>query len=367
MPYFLIMFMCSMTVLLYDNNEIDNKNKNMLVNTVFFFLIISLIFIGGFRDNIGADFNSYVCKFDDIPVLSKGFFVETEQIHGEIGYKLLNSFIKTIGLNNHMYLFVIIIIICIMLNINSLNKYTEHFYIGFYVYICLYFWGREMGQVRQAIATALCFYSIRYIKDRNLMKFLLMALLATTFHTTSIIIIPFYFISHKEFKKSFYIMLIIIGIILTNIDWIGGAYPLLFKLFPKGAKYIGGIYGYKTSILSFQWLRRLLPAFLAIIGMNKLKDKYEYYIISLNLIIFGTFLSLLFHEVGIFVERLFVPLTFVEILIYSYFIDYFNNKYYKNVYKFLIIIYGIIFVVNLLSSRSYDFFPYQNYILELFY
>lgn len=362
MPYLLIVSLCSITLLISED-KIKNKYKIAIINLLYFVILFILVLIGGFRYDVGFDFESYKDIFDAMPnFLSSNYLNEVNKIHGEIGFKILISILKSLGLNVYVFLFVSVIIICLVLNKNSIEKYTDHFFIAFYLYICLYFFGREMGQIRQAIATAISFYSIRFIRDRKFIKFVITVTIASLFHVSSIIILPFYFISYKKYNKSFYIIILLLSILFAFIDWIYIIIPVLADLSPRAFAYISSVYAYKASLFSFQSLRRILPSILAIWGLNELNKDNEYYIISLNLSIFGTFLCLSFHEVGIFVERLFVSLTFVEILIYSYFVDFFKRKIHRFLYIILIIMFGFVYVVNLLKNNIDVFFPYKNYL-----
>lgn len=371
MEYWIIVSVATILLLFGENynNKFDNRNKykEMFLNILFCFMIISLFFIGGFRYNVGFDYGTYSRMFYNMPKLSLNFFEQVKDMHGEYGFKLLVSFLKTIGLKSNVSLFCFVIFLCLLLNIKSFKNYTKYFYASFYMYLCLYFFGREMGQIRQALSTAFCFYSIKYIKKRNPIKFLLNVLIGISFHKTALVILPFYFIGNKEYRKYTYIWLLIIGLLFTNIYWVRTGLNTLDKIVPFGLHYVNSKYGYNTSLLSFQWIRRLLPAIMAIIGMNKLKDKNQYYLISTNLVIFGTFLSLVFHEVGIYVERLFVPLTFSEILIYGYFIDYFDDVYLRVLYKLGLVLFGIIYLANLFVSKSNVFFPYKNVLFKQFF
>lgn len=365
MFYGYIVLMSSILVLLESKTKI--KEIKYFSNVILVLVVFSMIIIGGFREDVGFDTSTYTRMFEGMPKISSDFIESTQHRHGEIGFKFLIGILKTMGFEHVQSLFIIIIVTSLILNLNSFKKYTPYYLISIYLYICLYFFGREMGQIRQALSTAVCFFSIRYIKERNLFKFLISILLATSFHTSSIIMLPFYFIGSKDFKKSTYIVFLLIGILLYNIDWLRPNIHIIEKIFSFELPYINTEYGQPIdTLLSLQYLRRLFPAILIIFSCNKLQSKHEYFKIASNLQFGGVFLSLIFHEVKIYVERLFVPLIFTEILIYGFFMDYFKDKYLRFLYKIFLIGFGILYFLNLMISKSHVFFPYKNLLFNLF-
>lgn len=360
MPYGLIVILGFGLVLL-DIRQGSRENR-VLIRFVFLGVILSMIIIGGLRDGVGFDTGAYTRIFDRLPKLSTNFLNVSRDTHGEIGFKVLIGGLKTLGFKQVQSLFVIIIVSALLLNRNSLRKYTPYFYTSFFLYICFYFFGREMGQIRQGLATAIVLFSIRFIIDRKLLQFIITVFVAASFHASSLVILPFYFIAHKEFSRKHYILILLFGIILNNVSWLRGNVAYIESVLRFELPYIENMrYGYQTgSLLSFQYLRRLFPAILVIVGYEKLKSKFEYFTVLSNVLMGGVFLSLIFHEVAIYVERLFAPMIFVEIILLGFFVDYFENRYLRLFYRIFIIGYGTLYFINLMTSKLSTFFPYKN-------
>lgn len=87
--------------------------------------------------------------------------------------------------------------------------------------------------IRQAIAMCICLYAIEYCKKRKFVKFLLLVLLAITFHTSAIFFIPIYFLYGIPLNKiSFLLSMLIGGILLVASpqiislanEWYGSEY-----------------------------------------------------------------------------------------------------------------------------------------------
>ena len=52
----------------------------------------------------------------------------------------------------------------------------------------------DSGQMRQGIGIAICVYSFKYIKSRELWKYVVMMYFALAFHKTSIVFVPAYWL-----------------------------------------------------------------------------------------------------------------------------------------------------------------------------
>lgn len=55
--------------------------------------------------------------------------------------------------------------------------------------------------LRQAISISILMYSIKYIEDKKLTKFIISVLIATLFHKTSLVFFPVYFLCNIDYKK----------------------------------------------------------------------------------------------------------------------------------------------------------------------
>lgn len=72
--------------------------------------------------------------------------------------------------------------------------------------------------IRPVIAYGILIYAIKFVEERKLRPFLLLVFLATSFHISGIIFLPFYFIAHiKKLRFWFIAIAIIIPTLLVNI------------------------------------------------------------------------------------------------------------------------------------------------------
>lgn len=166
-----------------------------------FFWVLSFI-----RWETGTDWDAYVNYFNYNYTLSD-FLAKHE-----FGYAFINFIVKDyIGSYTFLLgLLGLIIYFCIGNTIYKLSKYP-------YISLLTWFSGFTFGYilfVRQHVAIAILFYSIRYITKRDLKKFLICLLLAVSFHASSIIFIFSYLIYPLKFKIKHYIIIVGIGLIV---------------------------------------------------------------------------------------------------------------------------------------------------------
>lgn len=92
---------------------------------------------------------------------------------------------------------------------------SKNIYIVFYALPLFYL--NFLSLLRQGVAISLVFYSYVYIKDRKLIKFIFMILLASLFHKTALIIIPIYFFYNIEPNRKLYIFMLGVGVFFDKI------------------------------------------------------------------------------------------------------------------------------------------------------
>ena len=67
--------------------------------------------------------------------------------------------------------------------------------LGFFIYLLL-FYNTSLNVVRQGIAIPIILYSFKFIDDRKPVSYLLFVLIAGSFHISSIVVLPFYYLFH---------------------------------------------------------------------------------------------------------------------------------------------------------------------------
>ena len=156
--------------------------------------------------------------FDRVPSL---YDFITDQawrdIHGEIGYLTLNSIVQSLSLDFQVVIFIMAILSLGFLFL-SFKTYTKFYIIAFLIYFVRYLLLRDMGQIRQALASSLILFSFKYVVDRKPISFLVIVLIASSFHTIALIAIPFYIIYHMNFSERFMLTVLILSFVIGYFE-----------------------------------------------------------------------------------------------------------------------------------------------------
>lgn len=168
------------------------------LNILYGLILTILAFVIGFRSEVGTDWEGYVSIFQQITTSTNLSFF-TEQI--EIGYFWLNLIIGNLGLS-YQWMFFIIALLSWYFYFKSVPRFILPLFIYFLFVDEFFFWG--MSGIRQFLAMAIWIYSIKFIINKNIKRFIIYILIASLFHSSSLILIPFYFLPYQKLYNQFY-------------------------------------------------------------------------------------------------------------------------------------------------------------------
>lgn len=208
-----------------------------------YFLIIAcveLIILVGIRGySVGADTSVYLSALDYYKSLPKSEVLFAELIYPydfEIGYFLLTKVCALFCFSKTLFLFLIAMLIYIPVFVaiykRSLNPYLSiltYFAIGLFTY--------SLGIFRQMIAMSIVLCGMDYIKERKFLKYLLLVVVAMTFHSTAILSLAIYFLYPLKWKTNAIVFplasiaALVIGRYVVNV---------MIILMPKYSGYITG-------------------------------------------------------------------------------------------------------------------------------
>src|SRR5699024_6886954 len=169
-------------------------NKSILYNRFYVFICLLIpSILAGLRYKVGTDYEAYVLIYNKVNGLSYLEFLQTNNY--EIGFFTLEKIAMWTG--DVKILFFLSSFITLFFIYLALKQHINIFPItlGYMLYIFTIF-PDSLNAVRQQLAIAIVVYSLKYIFDKKLYKFLLFTLLASTFHITALIVLPFYFLFH---------------------------------------------------------------------------------------------------------------------------------------------------------------------------
>ena len=226
--YVLIIFF----VLLCTENRNLAKSKSFL----FGFTLFLALFVG-FGDMLGGyDRYLYAGLFDSIYdsrigniSLNSGFY-ETEK-----GYMLANYLISFLTGNRYIFILIFTLLIYLVMFL-SFKDYMSNYPIAILLFLALMFFF-TFTYLRQVMAAVICWYSIRYVYNRNFLKFVVLVLIAASMHNSAFIFLVLYFIPIVKFDPKLVVVIMTLLLLL-------GLSPLPGVLFSS----FGGLMGTENRV-----------------------------------------------------------------------------------------------------------------------
>ena len=137
----------------------------------------------------------------------------------DYGYYILNWLIAHIFREPQVILFVVPTIICFF-SFRFIYKYSDNVYLSVILFFTLGFYGFALTAFRQSIAMAICLWAYDYVKKKKIIPFILITLLAASFHQTAIIFLPVYVIGRIKLTEKnviIYTALLAVAFLFGNI------------------------------------------------------------------------------------------------------------------------------------------------------
>jgi EpsG family len=288
------------------------RDKKIKMGTIITF--VSLLILGGFRYRVGADGNTYVDMFFGFEqfttygdVFAKAIFIKSKE-ETEWLYVLVNKLISDAGLEFYMVTFVMMLG-ALSLKISTIWKNLPYPALGLMFYFIPQFFFEDGGQMRQGMAIAICVFSFKYIKERNLKMFLLMMYLSAGFHKTGLVFLPAYWIVLIPMNSTRIAVAIGLSMLLSPFKVYEIAGPLLDFLAPQDLSDGFGVYindSMYGASMSFGLgdVSKIIFIILLIVFNKPAQAKVPYYEYMRNLAIFGLCLYYILRGNTIFAVRL---------------------------------------------------------------
>lgn len=290
------------------------KKKQAL--SAFFYLSAFLFILSLIRWETGTDWWSYVDFYEHLPEIG-------EESHFEPLYHLVNYIGKHLF---DSYTGVLFICASILFLFQSLSIYKLSI---FPITTLFILYGASFGNVffiRQTIATVILFYSIVYIQEKKFIKFIICVFIAMLFHYSSLIFLPAWWIFNWNSSKNklliFFLIALFTSILVSSFlrflgNIIGGIiqYKISVYLDITGEESLQGTSFSLATMLLKGLANKAIILFPAILLLNKLGDRYQYYKGYLNLYWFGCILYFITAPISLILIRFSFAYDIVSILI----------------------------------------------------
>lgn len=182
--------------------------KSEKIGFLSFIIFLSLWLIAGLRNNVGTDFINYKIYFDNLKYYS------LQYPYYEKGYYVIN-YVVNYFTYNYQYIFLVTSFITIYLITKTLKKYSHSYMLSIFLFVTMFFYYNSFNLVRQYLVVAILFYSIKYILNKNFYKFLTAIIIASFFHITALIMLPFYWLLRKKISNLMYLLMFVTSVFLS--------------------------------------------------------------------------------------------------------------------------------------------------------
>jgi len=181
------------------------QRERLDVSYFFFLLIIS--FVVGFRYQVGNDWPGYVGKFNEIKHIID---ISPSAAQTEWGFFWINRIVAVLGLG-YQWMFFTVAMVTWYFYFKSVPKVIIPLLIYFLFVTGFFFWG--MNGVRQFAAMAIWLCALKFMVKRDFKLYLLLIFVASLFHSSVLILVPLYFIPFdKLYNRSFLFIVYIISL-----------------------------------------------------------------------------------------------------------------------------------------------------------
>jgi transmembrane protein EpsG len=321
-------------------------------NRLFIFgAMLSLVMISGFRSNIGDTyFYMHIYELNDFT----WSYIKEQK---DMGFGVLQKILKMYSNNPQILIFTTALITNVLI-VLVLYKYSKMLELSLYVYITGGLFLVSMNGIRQVLAAAIIFAATKFLIEGNWKKYILIILLASTFHQSALILIPIYFlVRFKAWSKATF-MLIFTSVVVT----------IVFDQF--SALLFSGIkdtqYGHYESFTEgganvLRVAVNAAPLVIAFWGREKLREIMPKSDFIVNMSIIGVVFMIISTQNWIF-ARFSIFFSLYQLILISWIVKLFRKQDEWFVYYGILICYGIYFYYeNVLSLNIIYKSDYLNW------
>ena len=186
--------------------SLKRKDESKYNKALFVVSSIVIVLILGLRhQSMGNDLryqssNGYLGAFDSIVSYPWSKIWNIKVLNYERGYIIYNKLVGFLGADRQMFLFVTAVFSIVPI-MYYLSKNSQNMLLSIIIYLGLPVFLMCFSGLRQSIAIGITSLSMVCIKDKSLVKFVLLVLLASTFHSTAIVFLVAYPLYHIKISN----------------------------------------------------------------------------------------------------------------------------------------------------------------------
>ena len=274
---FYILFLFCTTGLLIIGNFYTDKNRYLLPLT-----LTIVIFVAGFRLDVGADYDSYV-----------DWYVNKTRDNGlEFGFVAIMNVFRKLHLSPP-YLFFFFSFFTYFLFYLGIKKFTLNTNLAFIVFLLLPgLFLNSLTFIRQALSMALAFYAFYFLLEKKYLLYILLMLIGISIHNSCFLPFVLFYLVYKfadKIKTNYLYILLAVSFIVSqtkSIQFLGS--------FFENTRYA---YYFSNVVMPVSLLKLVVLNTLAVFVLffaAKMKEAYRYQKYFLILFIFSVVITNIF-------------------------------------------------------------------------
>ena len=325
---------------------IDKKRRDIILAFVF----IILAFYVGNRDIWAwSDTEVYRIAFSETKPLSEFTIFDSVFGYSERGFFLLGVLVKTFTSSVVAY-FTFIAAFTYLFLFDDLRKYSIYPFVGLCVYLSRFMAGREMTQIRAALAIAVVIWGTKYVKQNEYWKCLAVIILAYYFHTSAIVALPMLFFNKYSFSK----VQIYLGLVLSFI--IAGFFGGFIKDLVSSSDFVnemarsyveeGSEKAWSNTLANPMIYYQSLMLLFFTFNEDKLSKLSPYYYIIRNAYFYSTVILIVLCQYAVLAARTSTIFATYEIAMIPLFVMLFRPKNRLIPMAAVLLAYSVLFYLN---------------------
>ncbi|HCA7459296.1 TPA: EpsG family protein [Enterobacter roggenkampii] len=286
-------------------------------NVFFSFLLIvfglTLASIAGFRVS-SPDYENYYQYFI---LLSNGIdYQKINIVAPDPAFAYFNVLLSKIY-DNPVIVFVFFSFTSVLLNVYCFKKYVKYFLISILFYFVHTYVAREMMQIRAGLACAICLYSLSYLQNKKIWRFIMIIAVATAFHLGAIIFLLAYPLARLKLSSMKIMVFIALAIAISMFFPMGAFFKSLpnYSILERVQYYNDTSYSDSNGIFSNVVVIKELLIVLVCLKYRDTLKTVPYFNISFNLYVFSLLWLIVWNDFSIVASRIATFFSITEVLI----------------------------------------------------
>lgn len=181
--------------------------------------VLPLVIWAGYRGNVG-DTGAYIQAFADMPSSFSGISGYIAGVQKDQGFYFVSAVIRCVfGSRENIYFIIVAAIQCFLL-FKIYRKYSTSFAISFFLFIASTdYISWIFNGMRQFVAVTITVAAFPWIVEKKYIRAIIVILIASLFHQSALLVIPFVFIVQgKAWNKKAILFIIAIVIAIMFAD-----------------------------------------------------------------------------------------------------------------------------------------------------